>query len=98
MNIHELTLPTDPQNFNELYIVTDYMDSDLHDVIRRNAHISRPHKVYFMYQLLRGLKYLHSAGVVHRDIKPQNLLINRSCELKICDFGLSTVKNGAINA
>lgn len=86
------------QNFGELYIVTDYMDTDLHDVIRLNSKISRQHKQYFMYQLMRGLKYTHSAGVIHRDIKPQNLLVNDKCELRICDFGLATVKNERINA
>jgi serine/threonine protein kinase len=91
-------LPKDPQTFNELYIVTDYMDTDLHDVIRLNPSISRHHKQLFMYQLLRGLHYAHSAGVIHRDIKPQNLLVNDKCELRICDFGLATVKNERINA
>ena len=36
-----------------------------------------------------GIKYIHSASVVHRDLKPGNLLVNADCELKICDFGLS---------
>lgn len=40
-------------------------------------------------QLLRGLKYLHSANILHRDLKPGNLLINANCDLKICDFGLA---------
>ena len=35
------------------------------------------------------MKYVHSASVVHRDLKPGNLLVNADCELKICDFGLS---------
>lgn len=74
------------------------MDTDLHDVIRLNNKISRQHKQFFMYQLMRGLKYIHSAGVIHRDIKPQNLLVNDKCELRICDFGLATVKNERINA
>jgi len=44
---------------------------------------------YFIYQILRGLKYVHSANILHRDLKPSNLLLNASCDLKICDFGLA---------
>ena len=43
----------------------------------------------FLYQTLCGLKYIHSANVLHRDLKPGNLLVNADCELKICDFGLA---------
>jgi serine/threonine protein kinase len=40
-------------------------------------------------QILRGLKYIHSAGVLHRDLKPSNLFVNASCDLKIGNFGLA---------
>lgn len=43
----------------------------------------------FMYQLLRGIAYCHSKLVLHRDLKPQNLLINKKGELRIADFGLA---------
>ena len=43
------------------------------------------------FQILRGLKYIHSANVLHRDLKPSNLLLNTTCDLKICDFGLARV-------
>jgi hypothetical protein len=47
------------------------------------------HVRFFMYQILRGLRYMHSANVLHRDLKPQNLLVNADCSVAICDFGLS---------
>ena len=53
--------------------------------------MSNDHVCYFLYQILRGLKYIHSANVLHRDLKPSNLLLNTTCDLKICDFGLARV-------
>lgn len=41
------------------------------------------------WQVLRGLKFIHSANVLHRDMKPSNLLVNANCDLAICDFGLA---------
>jgi len=73
----------------DLYVVTALMDTDLHKVIRSPQPLSDQHVQYFLYQLLRGLKYLHSCNVLHRDLKPSNLLVNENCDLKITDFGLS---------
>ena len=42
-----------------------------------------------MYQLFRGLKYVHSAAILHRDLKPRNLLVQADLTLQICDFGLA---------
>lgn len=42
-----------------------------------------------MYNLLVGLKFMHESKIIHRDIKPGNILINADCSIKICDFGLS---------
>lgn len=74
--------------FQDIYMVYDLLDTDLHQIIRSPQLISPEHVRFMTYQLIRGLAYLHSAGVVHRDLKPSNLLLNANCDLKICDFGL----------
>lgn len=81
--------PPDNPEFDDIYIVTDLMETDLHRVIYSKQQLAEEHHQYFAYQILRGLIYLHSANVVHRDLKPSNILVNKNCDLKICDFGLS---------
>ena len=75
--------------FEDIYIVSELMDTDLHRVIYSRQKLSDDHIQYFLYQLLRAMKYLHSANVLHRDLKPSNLLVNSNCDLKVCDFGLA---------
>ena len=76
-------------HFDDIYIVTELLQTDLHDVIYARRPLSRAHVQYFAYQMLRGLAYMHAKTVVHRDIKPGNILLNDQCQLKICDFGLA---------
>lgn len=77
--------------FEDVYIVSELMDTDLHQIISSPQPLSDDHCQYFLYQILRALKYIHSAHVLHRDLKPSNLLLNGNCDLKICDFGLARV-------
>ncbi|KAJ3261990.1 Mitogen-activated protein kinase [Boothiomyces macroporosus] len=79
----------DLNDFNEMYLVIDLMEVDLHQIIRSQQPLTDSHYQYFIYQICKGLKYIHSAQVLHRDLKPGNLLVNADCELKICDFGLA---------
>lgn len=87
--IKDIIRPPQKDNFNDVYIVYELMDTDLHQIIRSNQPLNPDHCQYFLYQLLRGLKYVHSANVLHRDLKPSNLLLNGNCDLKIGDFGLA---------
>jgi len=75
--------------FEDLYIVLDFMETDLHKIIYSKNKLTDEHIQYFTYQILKGLKFIHSANVLHRDLKPSNLLLNGDCLLKICDFGLA---------
>jgi len=79
----------DTHNFNEVYLYEELMEADLHAIIRSGQPLTDQHFQSFIYQTLCGLLYIHSASVLHRDLKPGNLLVNADCELKICDFGLA---------
>lgn len=84
-----ILIPPNVMDFSDIYIVTDLMESDLERIISSSQPLSDAHFQYFLYQILRGMKFVHSANVLHRDLKPSNLLVNSNCDLTICDFGLA---------
>lgn len=77
-----------------LTLVFEYVDRDLSRYMDECEHRININNVrIFLYQLLRALKYCHDRRVMHRDLKPQNILIGSTGELKLADFGLARSKS-----
>uniref|UniRef100_A0ACD5TDS1 Uncharacterized protein n=1 Tax=Avena sativa TaxID=4498 RepID=A0ACD5TDS1_AVESA len=91
VQIKHIMLPPSRRDFRDIYVVFELMDTDLHQVIKANDDLTKEHYQFFLYQMLRALKFIHTANVYHRDLKPKNILANANCKLKICDFGLARV-------
>ncbi|KAJ2940802.1 hypothetical protein O0L34_g10051 [Tuta absoluta] len=89
-------------NNRDIYLGFEYMETDLHCVIKRGNILKDVHKRYIMYQILKATKYIHSGNVIHRDQKPSNVLIDSACTVKLADFGLarsvsSLYRGGGVN-
>ncbi|XP_077070274.1 mitogen-activated protein kinase 14A [Siphateles boraxobius] len=76
------------EKFDTFYMVMPFVAQDLSQIMKKKQ-LTYNVIIYLFYQILRGLKYIHSAGIIHRDLKPSNLAVDENCELKILDFGLA---------
>lgn len=92
MRVTDIFITGKRNEFDSIYMVSELMETDMSAVLKSGHPLSEGHFKLFLYQILRGLKYMHSARVIHRDLKPRNLLVNSNCDLKICDFGLARVQ------
>lgn len=73
----------------DIYLSFEFMESDLHNVIKKGNVLKDIHKRFIMYQLFNAICYIHSGNVIHRDLKPSNVLIDTKCNCKLADFGLA---------
>lgn len=89
VGLSDMIEPVKEDDFEDVYLVMEYMETDLYKTIYSANTLTDEHIQYFIYQILSGLYFIHSAGVVHRDLKPSNILLNGDCRAKICDFGLA---------
>lgn len=75
-----------------IYVVLEFMVGDLYQLIHKEKPTLTPaHVKCIMHQILTGLQFLHSKKIMHRDLKPGNLLISNSGIIKYSDFGLARV-------
>lgn len=91
IDIRSVFFPGDLEHLEDIYVVSELLETDLASILKSPQPLSDDHSQFFLYQILRGIKYIHSADVIHRDLKPRNLLVNGNCDLKICDYGLARV-------
>ena len=78
------------QNLSEVYLVFEWIDTDLYAVSQSAQYLSAEHIQYVTSQILAGLEHLHLHNICHRDLKPANILLNHAnCRIKIADFGLA---------
>ena len=77
-------------SFNELYLVMPRLDGNLKNIIaQKTMRLHDYHRMFIIFQMLCALQYIHSAGVIHRDLTPENVLVDNKLHIKIIDFGLS---------
>jgi mitogen-activated protein kinase 3 len=89
LGIRDLIRPNSKRRMDTIYIVSDFMDTDLYRLCQSQVEFTENHVRHLMYQMLCGLNYMHSANILHRDMKTANLLVDRNFNLQICDFGLA---------
>ncbi|CDW51969.1 Pkinase domain containing protein [Trichuris trichiura] len=82
----------------DIYLIFEYMDTDLHNVIKKQDILRPIHVQFITYQLFCAVLYLHSANVIHRDLKPSNVLLDVNCTVKLADFGLARSLTGLENS
>lgn len=74
-----------------MFLIMDFMNTDMKKVFSSDPPIELDeiHIIQIIYNLLCSLNYIHSANIMHRDLKPGNILLDADCNVKLCDFGLA---------
>jgi serine/threonine protein kinase len=78
------------KNGTGIFLIMEYVENDINKLLRdTSVKLSEDHIITIAYNLLCSINFLHTAGVMHRDIKPGNILIDDMCQVKLCDFGFA---------
>ena len=81
------------KNFDCIYLIFECLPSDLKKLKKSSTFLTMDDVRMYVYHILCGLKYIHSCAVLHRDLKPGNILLDKNYQIKICDFGLARCVN-----
>lgn len=78
-------------DLKNVFIIMDFEENDLKSTLNltNTIEFTEFHVKTILYNILCALNLLHKSNVMHRDIKPSNILINRDCQVKLCDFGMA---------
>ena len=76
-------------NEKKIYLIFDYFEQDLKSFINKLENPKKEVYQDLLFQILRGVEFCHSSGILHRDLKPQNILVGPNNEIKLADFGLA---------
>ncbi|XP_037295596.1 serine/threonine-protein kinase fused isoform X2 [Manduca sexta] len=79
----------------ELVVVTEYAEKELHSILAKEGCLNEEQVKKITWDLVSALYYLHSHRVLHRDLKPQNVLLDSTGRAKLCDFGLARIMTNA---
>ena len=79
-----------------LYLVFEFVEKNLLELLQEQPQGLDPNLIrHLIYQLCKAIKYMHEQNIIHRDVKPENLLITENMELKLCDFGFARLISGS---
>jgi mitogen-activated protein kinase 1/3 len=103
IKLHSVILPEKHAKFDNideldhLFIVTDYMETDIQKLVQvtQPDNFDQSHSIAITYNFLCAINFLHSANIMHRDLKSENILIDDECRIKICDFGMARTMIGS---
>jgi serine/threonine protein kinase len=85
------------QHHQQPYIVMEYVDGEvLADIIRQRRNLALSDKLSYLAQICAGLHHAHAAGIVHRDVKPANVMVDRQGVVRILDFGIARIEGSAM--
>jgi serine/threonine protein kinase len=88
--LRDIIIAGTEDNFDAIFLIMDYESQDLADMINSDdLEFDEGHALIMLYNMLCSINFIHSANIMHRDLKPGNILINSNSQIKLCDFGMA---------